>query len=67
MEGRHKAKQLQPWHIQHPVLSVRCRGPTPLLKRCATGVKLCASAMLHTLLLTMVVGGVGEGPTVQRG
>ena len=52
---------------QHPVLSVRWRRPTPLLKRCATGVRLCASAMLHTLHVTMLVGGVGKRPMVQRG
>ena len=72
MQGRHEAKRLQPLHIQvdrqqHPFLSVQWRPPTPLLKRCATGVQLCASAMLHTLHVTMVVGGVGKRPMLQRG
>ena len=65
-------KPLHPWHIkvdrqQHPVLWVRWSRPTPLLQRCATGVQLCASAMLHTLHVTIVVGGVGKRPMVQRG
>ena len=65
-------KPLQPWHIQvdckqHPVLSVRWLQPTPLLKRGATGVQLCASAMLHTLHVSIVVGGVDKRPIVQRG
>ena len=60
-----------PIHIQldrqqHPLLSVRWRSPTPLLKRSATGVQLCAGALLHTLHVTIVVGGVGKRPMVQR-
>ena len=52
---------------QHSPLSMRWRPPTSLLKRCATDVQLCASAMLHTLHVTMVVGGAGKLPMVQRG
>ena len=72
MHGRHETKTLQPWHIhvdrhQNPVPSMRCRRGTPLLKSCPTGVQLCASAMLHTFHVTMIEGGVGKRPMVQRG
>ena len=58
-----------PWHTpmhrqQHRVLSMRWRQHTPRLRRCATAVQGCASAVLHTLYVLMIVERVGKRPMV---
>ena len=47
-------------------LSAMARTYTPL-RRCATAVQGCASAVLHTLHVTMIVGRVGNWTMVQPG
>ena len=65
-------KPLAPWHTpmyrqQHRFLSMRWGQRTPPLRRCATAVQGCGSAVVHTLHVWMIVGRVGKRPMVQLG